>query len=119
MPDLDAVFKALKSIMAPYASRLDAKKDDGSELYLDTRHLQKNKKPLFFGAVQVKKSFVSFHLMPVYLRPELLAALSPALKARMQGKSCFNFTEVDEPLLAELAALTERGFASYQEQGFV
>lgn len=55
---------------------------------VDTRHIQKNKKPLFFGAVQVKKSYVSYHLMPVYLEPDLLAPSSSELKARMQGKSC-------------------------------
>jgi hypothetical protein len=119
MSDLDAVFIELTSIMAPYARTLDAKKDDTSELYVDTRHIQKNKKPLFFGAVQVKKSFVSFHLMPVYLKPELLAGLSPELRARMQGKSCFNFTQVDKPLFKQLATLTKAGFASYKEQGFV
>jgi len=119
MPDLDVVFMELKSIMAPYAKSLDAKKDDTSELYVDTRHIQKNKKPLFFGAVQVKKTFVSFHLMPVYLKPDLLAGISPELKARMQGKSCFNFAAVDKPLFKQLAALTKAGFASYKEQGFV
>jgi hypothetical protein len=105
--------------MAPYAAKLDPKKDEASLLYLDTKHVQKNKKPLFFGAVQVKKSFVSFHLMPVYMKPKLLDGLSPCLKSRMQGKSCFNFAEVDQPLFMELAALTEAGFASYKEQGFV
>ena len=119
MPDLNVVFGELRAIMVPYASKLDAKKDDASELYVDTRHVQKSKKALFFGAVQVKKSFVSFHLMPVYLKPELLAGISPELKARMQGKSCFNFAEVDKPLFKELATLTKAGFASYKEQGFV
>ena len=102
---LNAVFTELRAIMAPYAARLDAKKDDATELYLDTRYLQKNKKPLFFGAVQIKNSYVSFHLMPVYTRPELLQGLSAGLKSRMQGKSCFNFSAVDKPLFKELAAL--------------
>jgi hypothetical protein len=119
MPDLNAVFTELRSILAPYAAKLDTKKDDACELYVDTLHMQKNKKPLFFGAVQIKKSFVSFHLMPVYLKPELLEGLSPALKKRMQGKSCFNFVEVDKPLFKELASLTKTGFASYKDQGFV
>jgi hypothetical protein len=57
--------------------------------------------------------------MPVYAKPELLASVSPALKARMQGKSCFNFTVSDTALLKELAALTKAGYASYKEQGFV
>jgi len=119
MPDLTPVFVALKAIMAPYAVKLDTKKDDASELYVDTAYIQKNKKPLFFGAVQIRKSFVSYHLMPVYLTPELLSGMSPALRSRMQGKSCFNFAVVDKPLFKELATLTKAAFASYKAQGFV
>ena len=119
MQDFTAVFAELRKVLAPYAMKLDAKKDEETELYIDTRHIQKNKKPLFFGAVQMKKSYVSFHLMPVYVRPELLASASPELKARMQGKSCFNFAAVEPALIKELAALTKAGYASYKEQGFV
>jgi hypothetical protein len=117
--DLDTVFSELRAIMAPYASKLDAKTDNASELYVDTKHIQKNKKPLFFGAVQVKKAYVSFHLMPIYVRPELLEQISPELKARMQGKSCFNFASSDKLLFKELAALTKAAYASYKDQGFV
>ena len=119
MPDFSAVFAEFHKILAPYAATLDAKRNDETELYIDTRHIQKNKKPLFFGAVQLKKSYVSFHLMPVYLKPELLASASSELKSRMQGKSCFNFTVAEPALIAELAALTKAGYASYREQGFV
>jgi hypothetical protein len=119
MPDLTPVFLTLRTVMAPYAERLVATRDDAQELYLDTRHLQKNKKPLFFGAVQVKKSMVSVHLMPVYLQPGLLDGISDALRARMQGKSCFNFSRVEPALVEELAALTAAGYASYQAQGWV
>lgn len=119
MQDFTAVFAALHKILAPYAAKLDTKKDEEAELYVDTRHIQKNKKPLFFGAVQLKKSYVSFHLMPVYVKPELLESVSPELKQRMQGKSCFNFTAVEPALLNELSALTRASYASYKEQGFV
>lgn len=119
MPDLDHVFTELKLLLAPYAAKLEVKADSATELYLDTRHRQKNGKPLFFGAVQTKKNYVSVHLMPVYVQPSLLAGISPALKKRMQGKSCFNFNEVDKALFKELAGLIKAGFASYREQGFV
>jgi hypothetical protein len=119
MPDLSLVFAELRSIMAPFAAKLEVKQDDDTQLYVDTRHTQKNKKPLFFGAVQLKKSFVSFHFMPVYATPELLAGTSEKLMARMQGKSCFNFTAVDKELFKELAALVKAGYASYKEQGVV
>lgn len=119
MRNLEPVFAELRSVMAPYAAKLAPKKDSADELYLDTKHIMKNKMPMFFGAVQIKKSYVSFHLMPVYVKPELLDGISAGLKSRMQGKSCFNFAEVDKPLFKELAALTKAGFASYKEQGFV
>ncbi len=119
MPDLNLVFAELRKLMMPYAAKLVATRDDEQELYVDTRHIQKNKKPLFFGAVQMKKAYVSFHLMPIYMSPELLVPVSPELKARMQGKSCFNFSTVEPALFKELRRLTQACFASYKEQGFV
>lgn len=116
MPNFSTVFAELRAVLAPYAGKVDTTKVDESDLYVDTRHIQNNKKPLFFGAVQLNKSFVSFHLMAVYTKPELLAAVSPELKSRIQGKSCFNFSAVEPALIKELAALAK---ASYKEQGFV
>lgn len=58
-------------------------------------------------------------LIPVYVRPALLEGISRDLKARMQGKSCFNFSSIDKALLRDLAALSKRGYASYKEQDFV
>lgn len=79
----------------------------------------RNGKPLWFGAVQMRKNYVSYHLMPVYVNPRLLESVSPALKKRMQGKSCFNFNAVDETLFDELAALTQAGFDDYRKRGFI
>lgn len=119
MSDLPTAFAKLEEIMRPYASKLAVDTDTTTDLYLNTHHIQKNKKPLFFGAVQMKKNYVSFHLMPVYVQPALLNGITPQLKKHMQGKSCFNFSVVDEQLFRELAALTKAGYASYKEQGFV
>lgn len=61
MPDLSAVFTKLRAIMAPYAAKLDARKDDATELYLDTRYIQQNKKPLFNElAALTKAGFASY-----------------------------------------------------------
>ncbi|TVP45853.1 MAG: hypothetical protein EA350_08145 [Gemmatimonadales bacterium] len=119
MSDLQPVFAALSSILRPYAATLDMKTDSPTELYVDTRHIMKSKKPLFFGAVQIRKNYVAFHFMPIYLQPALLDSVSPELLRHMQGKSCFNFTVTDEPLFGELAALVEAGYASYREEGYI
>lgn len=79
----------------------------------------RNGKPLLFGSVKITVRNVSDHLMPVCVEPELLAPLSGALRRRMQGKSCFNFTRVDPALFAELGELTRRGYAYYVAEGCV
>jgi len=76
-----------------------------------------NGKVQFFGAVTVSGRRHAFHLRPVYDHPELLADISPALKQRMQGKSCFNFERWDTPLLQELQRLVDQGAARYATEG--
>jgi hypothetical protein len=73
-----------------------------------------------FPAAWVKtvKSYVGYHFMPVYMFPQLREGLSKQLKARMQGKSCFNFSAVDDELFRELDEVTERGFAMTRKAGF-
>ena len=104
-----ATFKALKAILAPYAKTMTVVKDDAQWYYLDTKHIGANKKPICFAAVRLGKAYVSFYLMCSYCNPKMMAAMSPALKKRMQGKSCFNFKEPDPALFAELAELTKSG----------
>lgn len=113
------VFDALRAIMEPCARSLDIKHDEPGNFYVDTFHVQKNKKPLWFGGVQIKKNYVSYHLMPVYVNPRLLEGMSADLKKHMQGKSCFNFKTVDERLFIELASLTRLAQEDYRKEGYL
>ncbi len=67
----------------------------------------------------MKKAAVSFYLMPVYCFPDLLDGISPGLKKRMQGKSCFNFKQPDPVLFKELGDLVKRSFDRYKAEGKV
>jgi hypothetical protein len=111
------VFEKLKSILQPYSQQLIVKADTADNFSLDSAYSKKWKKELFFGAVQTKKNYVSFHLMPVYMYPDLLENISPELKKHMQGKSCFNFKKVEAPLFEELAQLTKQGFDHFTKDG--
>lgn len=113
------VFAKLKAILQPFAPKLAVASDTAKGYYLDAAFIMPNKKPLFFAAVRLTKAYVSFYLMPVYVFPELLKGMSPELKKRMQGKSCFNFSSVDEKLFKELAKLTKAGFAKYKQAKYV
>lgn len=61
------------------------------------------------AAVKAGKSYVSFHLMAVYIHPELVEKYAPDLKKRMQGKSCFNFQKYDTDSAAGLKAMLKAG----------
>ena len=117
--NFNEVFARLKSIFQPYTTKMDVACDTESYYLLNTRHIMKNKQPLCFGGVRRGKNYVSFYLMSVYARPGLLQRMSPELKKRMQGKSCFNFKEVDEKLFKELATLTKAGAAKFNDEKFI
>jgi hypothetical protein len=117
--DFEKVFARLKSIFQPYAKKMDVTQDTGMYYLLNTRHIMKNKQPLCFGGVRLGKAYVSFYLMSVYASPDLLKGMSPELRKRMQGKSCFNFKEVDEKLFKELAHLTKAGAARFSDGKFI
>src|SRR3954464_418420 len=78
-----AVFERLKTLMQPYVPPLLVKADTPDNYYLETPPSAQHPKGLFVGAVQIKKNYVSYHLMPVYMFPNLLDTLSPALHTRM------------------------------------
>jgi hypothetical protein len=110
------VFERLRTILQLYAPQMVIGKDGPEDYYLDTVHTMKNKKALFFAMVTIGKSYVSYHLFPVYVCPELLEGMSDGLKARMQGKACFNFKTVDTALFEELATLTKAGCERLQSR---
>jgi len=114
--DFALVFERLKRILQPYAGNLIVKANTADAYSLDGPYSETWQKEVFFGAAQVKKNYVSFYLMPVYMYPELLDEISPALKKRMQGKSCFNFKEVENELFDELAILTRKGAEKFKEE---
>ena len=113
------VFRRLRAIFKPYEKKMAIAHDTSSVYLLNTRHIMKNKQPLCFGGVRLGKNYVSFYLLSVYASPDFLKDMSPELKKRMQGKSCFNFREVDEKLFRELETLTKAGARRFNDEKFI
>lgn len=74
-------------------------------------------KPFWLAGVRWGKSYISFLIISVYMFPDLLKNISPQLRKRMQGKSCFNFRDADPVLMRELEALSKAGFARVKRDG--
>ena len=113
------LFDELKTLMEPLEPDLVVKADEPGNYYLNTPSKREDGYVYAFGGVQIKKNYVSYHLMPVYAQPELLEDISDTLKKRMQGKSCFNFTKVDEALFEELDDLTQKSLEAFKNTGLV
>ena len=117
--DFAGTFRVLKGLLVPYAPRLHPTQDSDTFYMLDGEYVPAFKRAMPFGGVQIRRAYVTFHLLPVYSHPELLGSVSDALKKRMQRRSCFNFVRPDRDLLVELSALVDRGFALYERLGWV
>lgn len=111
------VFTALRDLLLPYRQRLLVVHDEDGHFYANCQKPDVKGKAQFFGAVKASGRKHVIHFMPVYDFPELLDNISPALKKRMQGKSCFNFDAYDAALIQELKSLVEQGVARYEVAG--
>lgn len=111
------MFAALRDLLLTHKDALAVAHDTDTHFYANCRDAGSRGKAQFFGAVKVSARKHAFHFMPVYDFPELVLGLSPALKKRMQGKSCFNFEVLDPTLLQELQQLIEQGVSRYKAAG--
>jgi len=114
------VFPRLCGILRPFAAVYDIQSDTPDNFTLIVKGVMHRKGPVWFASIQRKKNYVTFHLMPLYMNAAMQKRVTPALKKRMQGKACFNFTEVDENLfasLAELVGAASAGYSAWLEAG--
>ena len=122
--DFSGVFIRLRPLLARFEPRLKILTDTPAGYVLLTRtpspFPQHKGEGLYFGAVRLGKTYVSYYLMPLYIFPELNSQVSARLKKRMQGKACFNFKSGPEPeLLEDLALVTAAGFDAFAAKGWI
>ena len=116
--DFASIFGQLRALFLPHEAKCVKQCDEAGRYFLGTQEVRaKDGYRTAFGGVEVKKNYVSAHVMPVYAHPELLETISPELRRRMQGKSCFNFRKADPSLFAELGELIRRGAARFEADG--
>lgn len=115
--NLKLVYAALVKIMNKHEKNLKVSTDNKSNYLLTGPMSERFKKELWFGAVQVKKNYVGYHLMPVYMYADLVKEIPIELKKRMQGKSCFNFKKIDKDLFRQLAELTDKSYKTFKQRG--
>lgn len=116
--DFDPVFAGLRKILESHSASLAVTTDTPEHYCLSVPFSPKLKKGYPVAWVKIAKNYVGYHFMPVCMFPNLRYGMSDRLRARMQGKACFNFKEVNETLFKELEALTFEGLALARKTGF-
>jgi hypothetical protein len=113
MGDLIALEARLRAILDPYRDRLEPATIYG----IPTLRRPGAKAHDWFAFVKPASKHVGFYLLPVYTWPDLVDAVSPALRRRLTGKSAFAFTSIDEAELTEVEALVARAYDRYVGKG--
>ena len=116
--EFETIFARLREILEPHSANLKVTADEPDHYCLEVTFSPKFKKAFPAAWAKIGKGYVSYHFMPVYMFPKVREGLSDKLKARMQGKSCFNFKVLDEALFKELEQMTTEGFAMCRKAGF-
>ena len=127
LPELDAVFRRLKDVLSTHDGPLSVSDDTSTKYCLESAigpatlkawggRVRRPSIPVAW--VEVGKAYVSYHLMGITV-PTVQNGMSKALKARMQGKTCFNFKTVDEALFEELRRVTAESLRSLKRAGFI
>ena len=113
---LSQVFEALAGILVPYARLLDSEMHPNMGYCLKVTH-GRPAKEIYFGSVKLQQDHVSFHLFLLYAYPDLEAQMSPELRKRLEGKTCFRIERFDTSLFRELEALTRISFERFRAGG--
>lgn len=110
--EFPAIFASLRKIMLAAAPAMVVTEDKPGVLTLKTTWIEaRTKEPAWFGSIAIKKSYVAYHLMPLYSLPALADAIPDKLEKRRQGKTCFNFTKADASLFDDVRKLTKAAAA--------
>jgi hypothetical protein len=103
-----SILAELRRIMLEAAPGMVVTDDTPTSFTLKTAWTEaRTKQPAWFGSIAVKKSYVAYHVMPLYVLPALNDAVPASLATRRQGKTCFNFKKADAALFEDIRALTE------------
>jgi hypothetical protein len=106
-PHFQDVFDQLCSLLRETAPEMVVTGEGTPTLTLMTPWIEaRTRRPAWFAQVAIKKSYVSFHLMPLDALAALREAIPPSLEKHRQGKTCFNFKAPSPEAFEALRQLT-------------
>lgn len=112
LSNFDPVLGRLARVLADSANGMSYA-DDGGRPRLEVPGLEGNPQGAV-AQISIRRRYVAYVLVPVYLMPDLLDGISDALRRTFHGKAVFRFTAIDEGLMEELGRLTKTSVERYR-----
>lgn len=113
------VFDALRAILERHGPELKVTEDRPGTYTLVTAAKKRRNDHLYYAGLQMRDTYVSLYLMPLYMNPKLTERMSPALRRCRKGKSCLHFNTVNPTLFGEVEKMAAAGLACYREAGYL
>ena len=123
--EFESIFARLRAILQKHKGRFSVTDEPGNYCLAGNpgpamaARKGKTQREMPIAWANISKAYVSYHLMGIYMNPKLQKSISRELKARMQGKSCFNFKSSEHTLFAELDQLTGKSIEDFRKAGFI
>jgi hypothetical protein len=117
--NLTEAFEAIKQMLLVYERDCVSLHDEPMRYYLGSPRAAKDGFRMWFGGVEIRKSIVALHLMPIYQHPDMLATLPDSLKRRQNGKSSFNFKGLTPELTQDIADLIRASAVRFKADGYM
>ena len=115
---LTSSFYALRAILQRHRPWLVVKPDKPGDYQAYGSGALRGKR-VHFARIRIGKRHVSFQLFPLDVERALTRAITPRLRKRMQGTSCFNFEKTDPAELRDLTKLVRLAATSFKKSGLL
>lgn len=122
--DLVEIFQTIRAALQPYATLGFTNRVSSDTVYelWSEKHVEvegRKRTELFFASVMIKKGYVGFYYMPVYVEQEIKKVFDPKLLKLLKGKSCFHIKALDDELISLIESAVASGYKLYKEKGWV
>jgi hypothetical protein len=121
--ELAEIYRGLKIILKRYEGPFQPKVDGDSSYDLwsfkDLVIAGRKRKEVFFASIVIRKTYVGFYYMPIYIDVGLKDVFKPELMKLLKGKSCFYIRDLSPDIASQIEEALKIGYELYKERGWV
>jgi hypothetical protein len=121
--ELAEIYRGLKIILkrceGPFQPKVDGDRSYDLWSFKDLVIAGRKRKEVFFASIVIRKTYVGFYYMPIYIDVGLSNVFKPELLKLLKGKSCFYIRDLSPDIASQIEEALKIGYELYKERGWV